>query len=268
MVNMARKDLLTWHEAVKVFIDAGQSESTLRRRVNAGIIQGILPEGRKRGKRYPKDQVFAAAKHESKSSEITSEPVGITDWVQESDLPYLLALDYQMYGIENTVDISITNTWWKKNPYMCRILFNKNDRKDIWGAITLMPMKEEVIFRILRDEIQEKQITAENILTYNAEGKYCAYLPSAMIKSEHQRHFRKLIESVLQFWCDQYPRIQVTPIYAFAASDQGWDLMKHLFFSPRYDLGQRAFELDPYRRNPSRLIIKFQQCLKQKGWSG
>jgi hypothetical protein len=263
---MPQKDFLTWHEAVKIFIDAGQSETTLRRRVDAGIIQAVLPEGRKRGKRYPKNQVLAAVKRKKEASDAVNSGRGATDWVQESDLPYLLALDFQMYGIENTVDISITSTWWKKNPHACRILFNKEDRKDIWGAISVMPMQEETIFRILRDEIQEKQITADDILTYEANDKYAAYIPSAVIRPEHQRYFRTLVESILQFWCDQYPRIQIAPLYAFAVSDQGWDLMRHLFFSPRYDLGQHAFELDPYRRNPSRLIKNFQQCLKEKGW--
>src|SRR5437879_5639408 len=264
---MPQKEFLTWHEAVKIFIDAGRSESTLRRRVHAGIIQAVLPEGRSRGKRYPKDQVLAAVQSEGRPSLIESGDVGVTDWVQESDLPYLLALDYQMYGIESAVDISITSTWWRKNPYACRILFSKADRKDIWGAISIMPMSEETIFRILQDEIQEKHITADDILSYESDGRYGAYIPSAVIRPERRRHFRQLVESILQFWCHKDPRIQISPLYAYVVSDEGWDLMKHLFFSPRYDLGPRAFELDPYRRNPSRLIKRFQECLRQKGWS-
>ena len=147
---------------------------------------------------------------------------------------------------------------------MCRILFEKNNRENIWGAITVMPMREETIFKILRDELREKDIRPDDILTYEKQGNYCGYIPSAMIRPQHSQHFRKLVESVFDFWCEQYPRTQLTRLYAFAASEKGLDLIHHLFFSPRYDLGENAFELDPYRRNPSKLIKYFQRCIEQK----
>lgn len=260
---MSREDFFTWNEAVKAFIDAGLSESTLRRRVNEGAIETILPEGRQRGRLYPKAQVLAALPQIAKKP-LETNILGATDWVQERDLPNLLKLDYQLYGIEYTVDISITHAWWKKNPYMCRILFDRNNRDDIWGAITIMPMHEEIIFKILRDELREKDIRPDDILTYEEGEKYYGYIPSAMIKQEHSQHFRKLLESIFDFWCEKYPHIQLIKLYAFASSDQGLDLMHHLFFSPRYDLGENAFELDPYRRNPSKLIKRFQKCIEQK----
>ena len=190
--------------------------------------------------------------------------IGATDWVQYDDLPYLQALDYKLYGPESTVPIDITHAWWKKNPYMCRILFNEADRKDIWGAITVMPMEEQTIIKILRDELSERQITPDDILTYDREGKYYGYIPSAMVLPEHRRHFRKLIESVFEFWCEQHPRVQFIKLYAFAVSHQGEELIRHLFFSPRYDLGENAFELNPYRRNPSKLLKSFQECVRLK----
>ena len=125
---MALDDFFTWSEAVKVFLDAGLSESTLRRRVNEGAIKAILPEGRQRGRLYPRDQVLAALPQQVAKKPVETELPGATDWVRESDLPNLLKLDYEMYGIANTVDISITHAWWEKNPYMCRILFDKNNR--------------------------------------------------------------------------------------------------------------------------------------------
>ncbi len=66
------------------------------------------------------------------------------------------------------------------------------------------------------------------------------------------------------YWCEQYPTVQLIKLYAYASSDEGLGLMKHLFFSPRYDLGENAFELDPYRYNPSRLIQDFQACISSR----
>lgn len=192
------------------------------------------------------------------------ELVGETDWVQEKDLPYLLALDYDMYGIEKTVDISITGQWWKKNPYMCRILFDKEDRTKIWGAITIIPMEEHIIHQILRDEILERDILPRDILTYKKGQSYYGYIPSSMIRSERRHHFRKLIKSVFDYWCEQYPDVQFKKLYAFAASKEGEILIKHLYFSPRYDLGEKSFELDLYRPTPSKLIKDFQMCIQNK----
>lgn len=254
----------TWSEAVKVFIDAGLSESTLRRRVNEGAITATLPVGRQRGRLYPKAQVVAALPQKASKQTIEADISSATDWVREYDLPSLLKLDYEMYGIEATVDISITYAWWQKNPFMCRILFDKNNRENIWGAITIMPMREETIFKILRDELREKDIKPDDILVYEKPGKYDGYISSATARPEHSQHFRKLLESIFDFWCEQYPHIQLTRLYAFAASEKGLDLIHHLFFSPRYDLGENAFEIDPYRRNPSKLIKSFQRCLDQK----
>jgi hypothetical protein len=261
------KDFYTSAEAIQRFITAGISESTFYRKVREGAIQKVLPEGRQRGAYYPKSVIEEIISREGSNrteENITEENIGETDWVQSSDLPYLLALDYEMYGPENTVDVSITRTWWEKNPYMCRILFDAKNRKNIWGAITILPMKEETIFHILKQEREERYITAEDILTYEPGNKYVGYIPSAAIRPEHRTHFRQLLQSVFNFWCEQYPDIQLLKLYAFALSDEGWDLMKHLFFSPRYDLGANTFELSPNQRNPSRLITSFQKCVKQK----
>ncbi|HLZ57134.1 MAG TPA: hypothetical protein VKR06_09320 [Ktedonosporobacter sp.] len=162
------------------------------------------------------------------------------------------------------MDLSITHTWWKKNPYMCRVLYDANDRKDIWGYATMIPMNEETIFKLLRREMHERDIRTEHILTYQENQTYTVYVNAVVVKPEHQASLRTLINSLLNHWCEQYPKIKIAKIYAYAESDEGWSLIKHLFFSPRYDIGERAFELDPIQVNPSKLIKAFQDCLKER----
>lgn len=264
---MANNNSLEYPEAVKLFMDAGLSETTFRRKVAEKDIKKTLPEGRVRGALYSMEdihRVIRELRKEKPQSNNLEETGGETDWIQEKDLPYILAYDIERYGIENTVDTSITYAWWKKNPYMCRILYDKNDRRNIWGTITVMPMKEETILRLLRGEIEEKAITPDDILTYEPGMQYIGYIPSAAVKEEHRPQFRKLMESVFEFWYEQYPQIQIVKLYAFAASDDGWNLIKHLFFAPRYDLGENAFELNPYQRNPSKVLQRFQKQIQQK----
>ncbi len=150
---------------------------------------------------------------------------------------------------------------------MCRVLYNAADRKDVWGYITMIPMKEETIFKLLRREMHERDIRTQHILTYEENGAYTAYVNAVVIKPEHQASLRTLINSLLNYWCNQYPRVRITKIYAYADSDEGWNLIKHLFFAPRYDIGEKAFELDPLQMNPSKLIKGYQDCLKERAIS-
>lgn len=194
----------------------------------------------------------------------TKDTSGETDWVKLSDLPYTLALDYEMYGIEESVDLSITHHWVEKNPFISRILYNVKNRKDIWGYITLIPSNEEIIFKLLRREIHERDIRAEHILTYDKGGDYTVYAASVVLRPNHRAAFRDLMNSILNYWCTQYPKINLKKVYAYADSDEGWGLIKHLFFAPRYDIGEKAFELNPYQISPSKILQGFQDCLKER----
>jgi len=246
------------------------SAEELKRYVEAGKIEKIVPPSNVRKGYYKKADVNKLAKDLQSFTKVAkretkAKSAGETDWAKSSDLPYMLAYDYENYGPENTVDISVTRTWWEKNPYMARILFNANDRHEIWGGITIIPMKEETIFKLLRDEISEHQIKADDILVYEKGHIYYGYIASATVKEEHSLHFRGLMKSFIDFWCNSYPEIQIKKLYAYAGSEKGWDLIKRLFFSPRYDLGNNAFELNPLVRNPSKYLEQFQKCLTSKG---
>jgi len=197
--------------------------------------------------------------------------IGATDWIQESDLPYVFALDYELYGLDATVSPLITRFWWQKNPYACRILFNKDNRKDIWGALTIIPMEEETIFRILKGDLEEKDIVPDHILTYELGKVYDGYVASFAIRPERKYYLRLLVQSTFDYWCDHYPDIQLRRLYAYALDGEGSDgirLIRKLFFSPIYErkgieLGN-AWELRLDRYNPSHLIEQFHNCIKYK----
>jgi hypothetical protein len=253
------------------------STSTFKSFVDNGRIRKVIPPGKKQGFYLREDvdklaeelKPFRGVEHARKQRRSLQQgqrekDEAEIDWMDEKDLPYMLAYDYEMYGVDATVDIPKMHSWWLKNPKMARMIFDKKDRRNIWGSISILPLKEETILDILKGEMSEHAIRADDILTYEAGGKYCGYISAASIKPEHRIHLRSLIKSLLDYWCAQYPEIQIRKLYAVAWSDEGWDLIKHLFFSPRYDLGKDAFELDLEQRNPSRLIKAYQDCIKQK----
>ena len=196
---------------------------------------------------------------------------GATDWIQESDLPYVFGLDYELYGLDATVSPLITRFWWLKNARACRILFNEDNRKDVWGALTIIPMEEETIFRILKGDLEEKNIIPDQILTYESGKVYNGYVASLAIRPERTRHLRQLIQSTFDYWCDQYPDVQLRQLYAYALGGEGSDgmrLIRKLFFAPLYERNnikfENAWELRLDRYNPSLLIERFRDCVRHK----
>ena len=264
------------YKASEAIAKLGISKSTFERLVRNKLIPKRIFYGQSQG-RYPRDFIDTLASHlQGKASygdvalivvQVIGhrpERAGDTDWIQPGDLPYVLALDYEMYGLDDVIDMTITSKWWAKNPCQCRILFDKSDRTRIWGVLTVMPLPLPLIYRLLNHEISEREITPDDIQLYEPDHTYYGYVASAIIRPEHRAHFRMLVQSYLSFLCEQYPSIRLERIFGYASTDEGFDLMRQLLFSPRYDLGDDAFELDLMRRTHSRLIRSFQECVKQK----
>jgi hypothetical protein len=271
---MQNKDYVTYANAVRLFLDAGLSETTFRRKVHEFPIYHRLPEGRTRGTLYLKKDVNAAIEQSRKEAPRRKrgrlieeeEEEAQTDWIQFADEPYAYVLDCELYGVENAISPSITWSWWEKNPYACRIIYNAKNRKDIWGLLSILPMEEETIIRLLRGEMEEKQIRPEHVLSYEPGHHYTCYVAAASIRPDKRPYFGQLLHSVMEYWCD-HPHIHLSKLYAFALDGEEGDgirLIRKLFFSPRYDIGENTWELRLDRYNPSPTIQRFQECLRQK----
>jgi hypothetical protein len=81
-------------------------------------------------------------------------------------------LEYSVYGDE-TGNPAIVRKWYERNPYICRGLYNKADRRDFWGAINMLPLKDETIFKLLRGEIKDTDLDPQkDILPFDEPGVY------------------------------------------------------------------------------------------------
>jgi len=190
--------------------------------------------------------------------------VGDTDWVKLSDLGNIYNLEFGVYGDE-TGDPSIIKDWYVRNPTMCRLLFNKKDRTDLWGALNMVPLAEEVIYKLLKDEIRDVDLVPEqDILTYAEPGVFNLYVASIIIRPERTLHLKLLIDSVFDFWCGLAPDRQIGKIYGRVVTDNGEMLAKKLYFSPIWYVSDTAWMLDVSRPNPSKIVQSFQECIKEK----
>ena len=192
------------------------------------------------------------------------EEKGETDWIKSSDMGNMYNLEYNVYG-EETGNPSIIRKWYDRNPKICRVLFNKADRRDFWGAINMLPLREETILKILKGDIRDIDLDPEeDVLTCNEEGTYNFYVASVIVKPEKKSYFPQLWNSVFSFWCEQAPERKIGKIYGRIVSEDGEMMAKKLFFSPLPYISDSAYMLDVSRPNPSRLVQSFQYCINSK----
>jgi transposase-like protein len=226
-------DLCTASEAASI---VGVPSSTFQNYVRDNRVERVVPEGKKEGY-YPRDQVLRLAeelrknppKRRQRSKQTASikqalEPAirneAATAWIQHADELRAYDLDCELYGFENAVSPDITWPWWQKNPHACMILYNKEDRQDIWGLISIIPMEEEIIFKLLREEMNERDIRPEHVLTYETGRHYSCYVAAVSMKPQHRHSFTMLLRSVMQYWC-KHPDIYIDKLFAFALGGEG-----------------------------------------------
>lgn len=271
---MSDSELLTWGEASRMYTDAGVSVSTFRRRVNEGVIKGVPGQG-KRDTRYPRDRVLAALSKEKRAAKEGEKkqpfPNVVLDWVRPEDVPSGLALDQIVYNEMFLAGAEVYMAWRRKNPKISMAAFDAKDRRVRYGYIGLIPLPERVILDVLMGKKDEKEITPDEIRTYDEPGEYTLLANSAVIHPDYPALANRIIHGIMKFWIDQYPEKRITRIYAQTVSPQGRALAKRLFFGPLYVVEgdglmrvEDAYVLDMREEAVSRVIREFQEVLKTK----
>lgn len=253
------KDYLTASEAIDVLkIPA----STFHRLVKENKIKKYYPTAVSKHGMYNSREI---ARLRSKfKRETVPQEIGETDWIKNSDMGSVYDLEYTVYG-SDTGDPNIIRKWYERNPHMCRILYNKSNRKDIWGALNIVPLKEETIFKLLREEIQDIDLDPQkDILTFDEPGEYNFYVASVIVHPQKRQHFPLLINSVFDFWCAQAPTKTIGKLYGRVITEDGEMMAKKLFFSPLWNISESAYMLDVKRPNPSRFVQSFQHCIQSR----
>lgn len=256
---MAEK-YLSAKEAIK---ESGIPGPTFYRLVKAGEIEKHLSSPTSKHGMYSSREIARIKRRYQRKS--TPAEIGETDWIRGDDVGSMYNLEYQEYGDE-TGDPSIVRKWYERNPYICRVLYNKANRRDFWGTINMLPLEEETIFKLLKNEIKDIDLDPQkDILTFDKPGVYNFYVASVIVAPDKKQHFPMLINSLFDFWLEQSPDRTIGKIYGRLVSDGGEMMAKKLFFSPRWDISETAYMLDMKRPNPSKFIQSYQYALQQKG---
>lgn len=250
------------------------STSTFKTLVDGGRIRKITPPGKKQGY-YLREDVYKVAKErepftqvEKSTRRTRTKQAGLlktdVDWMKPSDLPAILKLDYIVYQENIVGDIGLYVSWYKKNPKITLLAFERGNRENVLAYISLVPLPEHVILSILQEDRSELSISTDEVESYEREGGYTLLAESVVRHPEHPEQLNNVIQSALDFWYEQYPTRYVEKIYAQAFSDEGDVLIRKLYFSPLYELSDRAYVLDLRKKGVSRLVRSFQEHLEQK----
>lgn len=249
------------------------SKNTLNYRVKAGDIKTEIDEY---GKIYEvssllkiRDVLIEEQFKENKEKRAI--PDVILDWVRPEDVPSGLALDQIVYHEMFLASLEVYMAWRRKNPKISMGAFDAKDRRVRYGYIGLIPLPEPVILDVLMGKKDEKEITPDEILTYDEPGEYTLLANSVVIHPDYPELANVILRAIMKFWIDQYPERRIKRIYAQTVSEQGRALAKKLYLGPLYvmkDQGltrvEDAYVLDMEEEAVSKVIRQFQERLKAK----
>jgi hypothetical protein len=253
------KQYLSASEAIEIL---KMPPATFYRLAKEGKIKKHYSSAVSKHAEYDAEEIARLASKQRRETHPQEE--GATDWIKSTDMGKMYDLEYTVYGDE-TGNPSIIRKWYERNPNICRVLYNKADRKDFWGAINMLPLEEETIFKLLRGEIRDIDLDAQkDILTFEKPREYDFYVASVIVQPQRRQHFPMLINSLFDFWCEQAPERTIRRIYGRIVAPDGELMAKRLFFSPLWNISDTAYMLDLKRPNPSRFVQALQYCIQSK----
>jgi hypothetical protein len=265
------KNLYTSSEARQIL---NVSTSTFKILVDNGKIRKETPLGKKQGYYVAEDvdklaaerAPFAKIEKSTKRGGIRKETALKTDvdWLKPSDLPAILKLDYKVYGENIVGDIGLYISWYKKNHNLTLVSFERGNRENILAYMCLLPLPENTILSVLAENRSELSINPNEVETYDRPGSYTLLAESVVTHPEHPEQLNNVLQGMLDFWYEIYPEKCLEKVYAQTVSDDGDRLVRKLYFSPLYNLSDKAYVLDMRKPGISRIIKTFQEWIKQK----
>jgi hypothetical protein len=220
----------------------------------------ILPGETKRKNRYNYEDIIRVKKELG----IDEEAPAIIDWVGPADVTSTVALDFLAYQETIIADLNHYVSWVRKNPHISLAAFDAKDRRTVLAYVALLPLPETTILEMLSGKRNEMDIQPEEIESYERPGGYTLLVESAVSHPDHPEKLGVVLKGLMDYWCEQYPQRYIDKIYAQSVSDEGDILIQKLYFAARYDIAETAYMLDLKRPGASRLIKRFQECLKTK----
>ncbi len=206
----------------------GISKATLNRRAEDGTIPSELEEGRKRGRKYPKEAIDAHVKllkRKEDSAKLTFGPA------TNSELWASYQNHFRSYEPEDIVTYDRLLEWREANNDI--FMSAREGGKRIAG-VTMMPLEEDVIKPLINEEMREQNIQPEAIKEWT-DKNLTVYIPSISIHhtgdvQKDRDRGRFIIRSAIRWAISLDRQYDIKKWYAVAATPEGKKLVEHLGF--------------------------------------
>ncbi|GER87823.1 hypothetical protein KDW_19850 [Dictyobacter vulcani] len=204
------------------------SRAKFYRDVEEGIIPSELEEGKRRGRKFPKEAIDAhiAVMRKAKEVKLTFGPT------TNSELWAGYTNSRKIYDDEDVVDYQTLLEWRSRNT---DIFMTAREGDERAGGITILPLAEEIIQCLIDDKIREKDIPLWSIRKWT-DDQLSVYIPSISIthtgnKQRDAERGQFIIRNTIRWAYTLNKLYDIKNWYAIAASDAGRKIVTHLGFT-------------------------------------
>ena len=181
------------------------------------------------------------------------------------DLYDLYGLEINQVGLMDAIAPPTYVPWLQTNDHAYWMLFDPKNRKNIIAMLGVLPLREDMINRLINKEVVPSQITAQDVISYDTESKFSIYIVSAVTRSEQKDTIISLIQHLFSYWSEHF--ISVKSIHASVIdSNEDTPLMRIMtkcFFTP-LNHEKDQWELRPLERTYQISFIKnYQECIQE-----
>jgi len=235
------------------------SKATLNRRAEDGSIPTELEEGKKRGRKYPKEAIDAHVKRLRLRNKVKLTFGTATN----NELWASYQNHFKVYEVEDIVTYDRLLEWREANSAI--FMSAREEGKRIAG-VTIMPLEEHIILSLINEEIREQDIRQWAIKAWS-EKDLAVYIPSISIhhtgneqKDTERGHF--IIRSAIRWALSLDKRYDIKKWYAIAATPEGKKLVEHLGFE-KIEGKRDAYLLRDLKR-ATKPILSFIEKMEQE----
>lgn len=245
----------TAKEAMKIL---HESRSTFYRDVEAGLIPFEIEDGKKRGKRFPKEAIELHAQRRQKRKKPQLNLIFVRS--TNADIWTAVQHAHRIYGEENSITYRKALEWLDINN---ELFMSVKEGEKLVGMATFIPLEETIIHLLTHNKLREKNIPERAIKSWTDPGLsiYVAGLvvvSSRQVNTDRERG-RFLLRNTLKWAIALHQQYTIKNWYAVATTTEGQSILERLGFEEIATLegGKRRGYVLRDTSKPVRLISMF-----------
>jgi hypothetical protein len=248
---------------VKQMLDI--SDGMLHTYVQKGKLHRVVPEGRAQGF-YPRKEVDKLA-NELKAFFAPEKPSSIFMKATKEDMPECVALSSAIFGGLNIIPLEKRIAWLEKNPDIDYVL--RSDGQ-MMGYATFVPLKPEKIEKLLKEEEFSKNMTPDEIGTFEPGKPLHVYIMAMGIRPgisrDEKRHYgSRLITGTMEAIIELGKKgVIIDTFVARSDTPDGINLLRHIGFTeiPSTIPGTRNFIIE-VEKSGIPAIMQYKRALQE-----